>query len=55
MTRQEALARLIELQRSDDPEAAHAEADKIMLTLLREAGYARHCEEWHKIQPKWYA
>jgi hypothetical protein len=48
------IARLKELQESDDLEAAHGEADDILCQLLRQLGYADVIDAWKQV-PKWYA
>jgi hypothetical protein len=52
--RMKALARLKELQPSDDVEAAHSDADDVLCELLKKLGYADVVAEWEAV-PKWYA
>jgi hypothetical protein len=52
--RQAALDRLIALQSSEDPEAAHSEADDVLCGLLKSLGYADVVAEWEKVE-RWYA
>lgn len=40
--------------RSGDTEAAHAEADRILVTLLRQLGYKELCDLYEQVD-KWYA
>ena len=51
---EEIIARLKELQQSDDTEAAHMEADWIICNLLDDLGYADVTKAYDKIM-KWYA
>lgn len=46
--------RLQDLQETDDPEAAHFEADHLISGLLRDLGYGKIADEWEKVG-KWYA
>jgi hypothetical protein len=48
------IKRLKELQKKEDIEAAHIEADEILCSLLEKLGYEKVVEEWKKV-PKWYA
>lgn len=54
MTREEAIAKLKELQKCGDIEAAHLEADDILCNLLSALGYADVVKEWEKVN-RWYA
>lgn len=54
MTREEAIAKLKDLQKSGDTEAAHGDADQIICDLLSELGYQDVVEQWDKVD-KWYA
>ena len=41
-----------------DSEAAHCDADMILIELLKEIGYTEVAEEWERLQntlPFWYA
>ena len=51
---EEIIARLKELQQSDDTEAAHVEADWIICNLLDDLGYENIVKEYDAIM-KWYA
>lgn len=46
--------RMKQLQESDDTEAAHSEADRLLCELLDSIGYKEVTEEFRKIY-KWYA
>lgn len=48
------VARLKELQGSNDPECAHASADGILCEILEALGYDEIVNEYDKID-KWYA
>lgn len=50
----EAIYQLKDLQSSNDTEAAHAEADDILCTLLDVLGCKEVVKEY-KAVPKWYA
>lgn len=54
MTKQEAVARLIELRHQDDREFAHVRADRVLCELLAELGYGEVVTAWQQIE-KWYA
>jgi hypothetical protein len=54
MTREEAIEKLKECQKSGDTEAAHSEADDVLCQLLNALGYAIVVKEYEKID-KWYA
>ena len=54
MTREEAIEKLRECQQNDDIEAAHIDADAVLIALLDDLGYWDVTEEWSKIT-KWYA
>jgi len=54
MTREEAIAKLTELQRSGDTEGAHGDADEVLCKLLQTLGYGDVVLEWQMID-KWYA
>lgn len=54
MTREQAIARLRLAAESGDTEAAHADADKVLCTLLIALGYADVVAEYEGV-PKWYA
>lgn len=54
MTVKQALKELKKLQKSDDPEERHAQADQILCELLIELGYWRVVNEYDKIL-KYYA
>ena len=54
MTEQEAIERLRTLQSSDDTEAAHAEADRVLCQFLTELGYPDLVAAYQLID-KWYA
>ena len=49
-----ALAKMRALQKMGDTERAHAEADEILLRVLRDLGCGLLVEEWEKVD-KWYA
>jgi hypothetical protein len=54
MTREEAIARLKELQTGGDIEAEHSDADEVICMLLVSLGYQDVVDEWNKVE-KWYA
>lgn len=54
MTREEALERLKELDKSGDTEAAHADADEVLCELLIALGYEDVVRAYKKID-KWFA
>lgn len=54
MNREEAIKRLIEIQKSNDTEVAHIDADEVLVALLSELGYSDVVTEFNKIG-KWYA
>jgi hypothetical protein len=54
MSREQAMARLKELQNNGDTEAAHGYADDVLCALLRSLGYDDVVDEWDKVD-KWYA
>lgn len=45
---------LWKLGHSNDTEAAHWEADMILIKFLRDLGYEKIADNWENI-PKWYA
>lgn len=54
MTREQAVARLKELQTGGDVEAEHSNADEVLCQLLNSLGYQDVVNEWNKVD-KWYA
>lgn len=48
------IKRLKAAQEDHDTESAHAEADDVLCDLLKELGYIKIVEEYHKVS-KWYA
>ena len=54
MTRDEALAKLVELDKSRDTEGAHWEADDVLCEFLRSLGYGDVADAFEAIG-KWYA
>jgi len=50
----EEIERLKELQKYEDIEEAHIEADKILCKILEELGLTEVVDEYKKV-PKWYA
>lgn len=54
MTKEEALAKLLECQKNDDTEMAHSDADDVLCVLLNEFGYGDVVAEYHKVS-KWFA
>ena len=54
MTREEAIAELIECQNNGDTEAAHGIADDVLCRLLDSLGYGDVVAEYHKVA-KWFA
>lgn len=54
MTREEAIAKLKELQRGYDTEVDHVEADDVICKLLESLGYEDVVKEYDTIG-KWYA
>jgi hypothetical protein len=51
---EEALRRMKEIWATADTEMAHVYADELMLTILRQSGFAEVAEEFEN-QGKWYA
>lgn len=51
----DAIERLKCLQQEGDPERAHEEADQVLCDFLDSMGYWEVVEEYHKVDPKWYA
>jgi len=54
MTREEALKALVALQKDDDIEMEHVEADRVLCQLLVTLGYGDVVTEFNRIT-KWYA
>jgi len=54
MTRENAIAKLKNMQTEDDPEADHLDADRVLCSLLKTLGYQDVVAEWEKVK-KWYA
>jgi precorrin isomerase len=54
MTREMAIARLKAEQDNGDKEAAHGNADAVLVDLLSALGYDDVVDEWAKVG-KWYA
>ena len=54
MTREEAIAELIECQNNFDTEAAHGIADGVLCRLLDALGYGDVVAEYDKVD-KWFA
>lgn len=54
MTREEALAELIECQNNGDTESAHANADDVLCNLLDALGYGDVVAEYYRVS-KWFA
>ena len=54
MIKEEAIAKLAQLQTDDDTESAHGDADDILCELLQSLGYADVVDAYAKID-KWYA
>jgi hypothetical protein len=54
MGEREAIDRLRVCQQDTDTEAAHADADDVLCAFLKELGYGKVVEEYHKVR-KWYA
>ena len=54
MDKEQAIAKLKELQKSGDTEVAHSEADDVLCNLLNALGYTDVTDEYHKID-KWFA
>ena len=54
MTRDKALIRLRKLQKSDDTECAHGEADGILCKLLERLGFEDVVQEYYRVE-KWYS
>lgn len=50
----DAIRALKELANSEDVEAAHSKADKIIIKFLKEAGLTKLANAYIKV-PKWYA
>lgn len=48
------IKRLKKLAKSYDTESAHAEADEILCSVLRELGQKKLIDAYEKV-PKWYA
>lgn len=54
MNREEAIKRLVEIQKINDTEQAHCDADDVIINLLADLGYSDVVAEFNKIE-KWYA
>lgn len=54
MTKEDAIANLIECQHNSDPYEAHTLADDTLCNFLEALGYGDVVEEWRKVD-KWYA
>lgn len=54
MTKDEAIAKLIECQKDGDVECAHSDADDILCDFLKSLGHADVVEEYEKVE-KWFA
>lgn len=54
MTREEAIAKLVALQKENDIEMEHVEADSVLCQLLVTLGYGDVVTEFNRIT-KWYA
>ena len=54
MTEQEAIEKLEELAKDDNPEQFHIESDEIIGEFLRSLGYATLVKAWDKPE-KWYS
>ncbi|WP_447881021.1 hypothetical protein [Serratia fonticola] len=54
MTKAQAIKKLKELQEIDDTEAAHCEADDVLVKLLISLGHGEVADEFERIG-KWYA
>lgn len=54
MTKEEALAKLLECQKNNDTETAHADADDVLCELLETLGYGDVVVEYAKVH-KWFA
>lgn len=54
MTREEAIAELQRIAKSDDIEVAHSHADLVLCELLNTLGYQDVTDAWDYIE-KWYA
>ena len=54
LIREQIIKKLIELQQSDDTEAAHCDADELLCNLLSDLGYDDVVAEYRKVD-KWYA
>jgi hypothetical protein len=54
MTRDEAVAKLIELRDGCDQELDHKDADKLIVAFLKSIGYADVAEAYESV-PKWFA
>ena len=54
MSRDKALIKLRKLQKSEDIETAHCDADHILCDLLETLGFKDVVQEYHKVK-KWYS
>lgn len=54
MTPEQAIAKLTELAKSGDYEAAHGDADQVLCDLLTALGHADVVKAWDEVG-KWYA
>ena len=54
MTKDEALNKLLECQKDDDQENAHADADDVLCSILQSLGYGDVVDEYKKVD-KWFA
>lgn len=53
MNKEEAIAKLIKCQHSDEIPEAHQRADEVLCDLLKELGYGDVVVEYHKVH-KWF-
>jgi hypothetical protein len=54
MTKEQAISKLKDIQKSGDQEGAHIDADDVLCRLLKELGCEDVVAEYEKIS-KWYA
>lgn len=54
LKRQEYINRLKQIQRNNDYEIAHGDADEVLLEILEDLGYSDIIEEYNKVE-KYYS
>lgn len=54
MTKEDALAKLMECQKNNDTERAHEDADDVLCEFLNDLGYGDVVAEYQKVH-KWFS